>query len=209
VFWDGGVDGRLLLAVKSLCSCSEVCVHVGKVKSRPFTVGVGLRQECVVTTPHHNLPELDRQSQPSRRRVTVGSCSINRLLFADVLALLASYQQSLQNALDRFSVARDRAKMKISTKNNELCLSTNPRQRTLQVSGNTLQQVEKFEYLGWYLRVMEREARRLIHGLLKQTQFCVRFITVWSQSGSFQTPQSRQFLNRSLFRSLPRVMNLE
>jgi len=38
-----GVDDRLLLAVKSLYSCSEVCVRVGRVKSRPFTIGVGLR----------------------------------------------------------------------------------------------------------------------------------------------------------------------
>ena len=39
--------------------------------------------------------------------------------------------------------------MKISTKNTEvLCLSTNPRQCMLQVSGSTLHQVEKFMYLG-------------------------------------------------------------
>jgi len=46
----GSVDGRLLLAVKSLYSCSEVCVRVGGVKSQPFTVGVGLwRQGCVLS----------------------------------------------------------------------------------------------------------------------------------------------------------------
>jgi len=33
------VDGRLLLTVKSLHSCSEVCVRIGGVKSQPFTVG--------------------------------------------------------------------------------------------------------------------------------------------------------------------------
>jgi len=48
----------------------------------------------------------------------------------------------------RFSAASDRAGMKISTKNTELCLSTNPSQCTLQVNGNTLQQVEKIKYLG-------------------------------------------------------------
>jgi len=37
------------LAVKSLYSCSEVCVCVGRVKSRPFTVGVRLRQGCVLS----------------------------------------------------------------------------------------------------------------------------------------------------------------
>jgi len=39
--------------------------------------------------------------------------------------------------------------MKNSTKTTEvLCLSRNPRQCTLQVCGNTLQQVDKFKYLG-------------------------------------------------------------
>jgi len=33
-------------AVASLYSCSEVCLRVGRVKSRPFTVSVGLRQGC-------------------------------------------------------------------------------------------------------------------------------------------------------------------
>ena len=42
-----GVDGRLLLAVKSLYSCSEDCVPLDGVKSQPFSVG--LRQWCVLS----------------------------------------------------------------------------------------------------------------------------------------------------------------
>ena len=45
VLQEYGVDDRLLLVVKSLYACSEVCVRVGKVKSRLFTVG--LQQGCV------------------------------------------------------------------------------------------------------------------------------------------------------------------
>jgi len=33
VLRDYGVDARLLLAIKSLCSCSEVGVHVGGINS--------------------------------------------------------------------------------------------------------------------------------------------------------------------------------
>jgi len=44
-----GFDGRLLLAVKSLYSCSQVCVGVGIVKSPPFIVGIGFRQGCVLS----------------------------------------------------------------------------------------------------------------------------------------------------------------
>jgi len=44
-----GVDGHLLMAIKSLYSCLEICVLVGGVKSQPFTVGVGLRQGCLLS----------------------------------------------------------------------------------------------------------------------------------------------------------------
>jgi len=37
-------DSRLVLAVKPLYPCSEVCVRVGGVMSKSFTMGVGLRQ---------------------------------------------------------------------------------------------------------------------------------------------------------------------
>jgi len=64
--------------------------------------------------------------------VTSVSCRMNRLLFADGLVLLASSQQGLQHALDRFSAACDRAKMKISAKNTEVLCQ---KQYMLQVSG--------------------------------------------------------------------------
>jgi len=79
--------------------------------------------------------------------------------------------------------------MKISTKHTEvLCLPTNPRQCILQMSDNTLQQLEKFKYLGvvTYLPVTEGGVRILMHGLVKLTQFCVSLVAVWSQNGSFK-----------------------
>jgi len=97
------------------------------------------------------LHELERQDSHSRvdEGVAVGSCRISRLLFVNDLVLLASSQQSPQHALHRFSATCDRVGMKISTKNTEiLCLSPNPRHCMVQVSGNTVQQVQKFNYPG-------------------------------------------------------------
>ena len=48
----------------------------------------------------------------------------------------------------------------------------------------------------------------LIYRLVKQTQFCVSFIAPWWRNESFQRTQCFQFLNGSLFRSSPVVMNL-
>ena len=45
----------------------SVCVRVNGKQSKPFHVGVGLRQGCVLSPPPFSirLPELDRQMQPS------------------------------------------------------------------------------------------------------------------------------------------------
>jgi len=52
--WVSSADGRLLLVVKSMHSCSEVCV--GRVTSQLFIIGVGLQQGCVLSiTLLHSL----------------------------------------------------------------------------------------------------------------------------------------------------------
>jgi len=113
---------------------------------------------------------------------TFGKCRICPLLFASDLVLLATSQQCLQNAIDQFSAVCIQAGTKISPERTDvLCLSGRPKQCTLQVSGNTLQQV-KFKYLGtlrWYSQVTELGTKRLILGFRKQTQFCVSFVAPW------------------------------
>jgi len=70
-----------------------------------------------------------------------------------------------------------------------VCLFTNQRQCMRQVSGTTLQQVKTFKYLGLVFTCDgRRRPKRLIHGLVRITQFGVSFIALWSQNGSFQTP---------------------
>ena len=78
----------------------------------------------------------------------LGAAGSIHLLFADGLVLLSSSQKGLQHAFNRLSAAYNLAGMKISIKKTEvLWLSRKPRQCTLQVNGNTLQQVEKVEHL--------------------------------------------------------------
>ena len=110
--------------------------------------------------------------------VTDGSCMINRVQG------LQHAEQGLQHALDRFSAACDQAGMKNSTKMTEvLCLTRNPSQCTLQVSGITLQQVEKLKYLGVVFTSNRRWNKEInTYGSVKLTQFCVSFIALWSQN---------------------------
>jgi len=124
--------------------------------------------------------------------VTLGSCRINHLLFDSTACI---FWNGLQHALDQFSVACDQAGMKFSTKKiRALCFFRNSSQQTLWAAmhcsrwrsfwGGT-HEWQKVEQGDWHM----------IHKIIKQTQFCMSFIALWSQNGSFQTLQSYQFLN--------------
>ena len=150
VLQEYGVDGKLLRAIKSFYCRPEVCVQVNGKQSKPFHVGVGLRQGCVLSpllfTVYMNW--INKRSQADEC-ATIGNCKISRLLFADDLVLLSSTESCLQCALNSFADACNTAGMKISTAKTEvLHLSRNPDQCVLQVNGATLKQVEKFKYLG-------------------------------------------------------------
>jgi len=117
----GSVDGCLSISVKSLYSFPVVCVSVGKIKSQPIAVCAGLRQGCVLS-PLLFIAYMNWIDSPGwlDECVAVGRCRINRLFCANNLVLLASSQQDLQHAFDRFSPVCGQAEMKIRTKNTEV-----------------------------------------------------------------------------------------
>ena len=68
--------------------------------------------------------------------VKIGDCTLQRLLFADDLVLLYSFQNGIQQALEWFSAPCCVAGLKISTtKTKTMCLSIQPKQCALEVAG--------------------------------------------------------------------------
>ena len=150
VLQEYGIDGHLLMAIKSLYSQPEVCVRVNGKQTKSFHVDVGLRQTFALS-PLLFIIYMNWMDKLSRIEdcVTIGRRKISRLLFADDLVLLASSISGLQHALNGFAAECDIAGMKISTSKTEvLNLLRNPVQCYLQVGGVSLKQVEKFKYLG-------------------------------------------------------------
>ena len=122
--------------------------------------------------------------------VTLGSSTMNHLLITANLVLLESSEQGLLHPLICFLLRATKPEMKSAQKMSEvLCLSRIIRQFRLQVSGNTLQQVEKFKYIGV---VFTRDERRRQNKEI-DTRIGKANTVLWSQNGSFQTPQSCHF----------------
>ena len=125
-----GVNGQLLRVIKSFHCRPEVCVRVNGKQSKPFHVGVGLRQGCFLSSllfiAYMNW--INKRSQADEC-ATIGNCKISRLLFADDLVLLSSSESGLHRSLNSFADACNTAGMKISTAKTEvLHLSRNPDQ---------------------------------------------------------------------------------
>ena len=107
VLQEYGVNGQLLRAIKSFYSRSKVCVRVNGKQSKPFHVGVGLRQGCVLSPLLFivYVNWIDKCSQADEC-ATIGNCKVSRLLFADDLVLLSSTESGLQCTLKSFADQR-------------------------------------------------------------------------------------------------------
>ena len=133
--------------------------------------------------------------------VRIGQVEVSRLLFADDLALLASSQQDLQCALDRFAAESELAGMKVSTKKTEvMVISRLAVDCTLHVSGVQLQQVEKFKYLGsWF--ASDGRLDRELDSRINLSSVVLR--ELWSVMGSARlSTEAKLAIYKSLFRPI-------
>jgi hypothetical protein len=145
-----GINGPLLQAVESFYRQSQSSVRLLGNKSTPFTVGVGLRQGCVLSPLLFTIfmDRISRRSE-SEENVQYGRVGLSTLLFADDVVLLAASEADLQHALDRFAAECEEAGMKVSTKKTEAMVVSRGNARcSVRVNNVSLNKVEEFKYLG-------------------------------------------------------------
>ena len=201
VLQEYSVDACLLLAVKSLYSCSEFVSMSGELNHDCTLLVLDSDKGVFCHTPFGSLQyELDRQSQPSRQGCHSWELQDQPFTFCIGFGTASIFVTVLSMYSIHFLLRATKPEWKSALKilMYYVCLQTQGSRCCLWAA----------IHCNKYLQVTKGAVRRLIHGLVKIRQFCMSFIALWSQNRSFQTPQSCQFLNRSLFQSLPIVMNL-
>ena len=140
-------------------------MRINGIKTKSFSVNVGLRQGCVLS-PLLFIIYMDKLDQDSfsSSGVIFQECNVRRLLFADDLGLLSSNKTNLQYALDWFYDACLDAGIKISMAKTEImCMSRDYVQSSFQTNGLNFQETVKFKFLESHSRMMVDRTANWIH----------------------------------------------
>ena len=169
--WAVLLRGQLLATIKPLYKQSEVCVHVNGIKTKPFSVSVGLRQGCVLSPLLFKYMYKINRNSSSSSSITFEECNVWHLLFADDFALLSSNKSGLQDARDWYSDPCLDAGMKINTaKTGIKCFSRHPFQCSFQINGITSSILRSLSILESHPRVMVDRTTNWTHAMEKQMQ---------------------------------------
>ena len=150
------IFGELLRAVQSLYICSQAAVRTTKGETDLFGVKCGWRQGCVLS-PSLFIICMDN----IMKRANQEEDSIEELMFADDLVLIAEDQSILQEMVSNLDQQCKNYGMRISRDKTEVMVtSREPIQCDIELDGETLKQVEQFRYLG-SIFVREGDAKRM------------------------------------------------
>ena len=131
-------------AIQSLYICSQAAVRTREGETDRFEVKCGLRQGCVLS-PLLFIIFMDN----IMKRANQEENSIEELMFADDLVLIAEDQSRLQEMVTNLDQQCKNYGMRISRDKTEVMVtSREPIQCDIELDGETLKQVEQFKYLG-------------------------------------------------------------
>jgi len=159
-----------------------------------------------------DLYELDRQPQKHQRGCHCWESQDEPFAFSGRIgtACVERRNRVFSSHLIGFLLRATKKERKSTLKRSRCYVS--PRQCFLQMSTNTLQQVETFKYLRDEVVFTSDESRNKgIDARFGKSNAVLRELycsVVTKRHMGFQTTQTFQFLNLSFFQSLPVVMNL-
>ena len=167
-----GVENKLVTLLEKIYGQSQSAVRVGTDLGEWFQTNVGTRQGDPLS-PLLFIAYLDRvmdsvtwENQEQEHGVNIGGIQVNNLRFADDIDLLQEDCESLHAQVNLISRAGERAGLLMNIpKTKTMVFGGRHIDREIQVSGKTIENVEKFEYLGslltWDNNYSEEIKRRI------------------------------------------------
>jgi hypothetical protein len=163
-----GVETRMVTLLQRIYENAQSAVRIGKVNGEWFRTDVGTRQGDPMS-PLLFIAYLDRVMDQVRQNtcgVHIGGISINNLRFADDIDLIDEEINSLRSQIELTKNAAEQAGLLLNTKKTKIMVfGEKSIADRIQVAGETIENVDRFEYLGslltWDNNCSEEVKRRI------------------------------------------------
>ena len=163
-----GVETKMVTLLEKIYESAQSAVRIGKETGESFRTDVGTRQGDPLS-PLLFIAYLDRVMDQVRQNtcgVNIGGLSINNLRFADDIDLVDEDISSLRRQIEQTKDAAEKAGLLVNTKKTKtMVFGERSIDDQIQVAGESIENVEKFEYLGslltWDNNCSEEIKRRI------------------------------------------------
>jgi hypothetical protein len=146
-----GVETKMVTLLQKIYEKAQSAVRIGKENGEWFQTDVGTRQGDPLS-PLLFIAYLDRVMDQVRQNacgINIGGIRINNLRFADDIDLIDEDVSSLRNQIELTKEAAEQAGLLLNTnKTKTMVFGQRNMESNIQVAGVTIENVEKFEYLG-------------------------------------------------------------
>ncbi len=152
-----GLNGKIFNAVKGIYSSVECSVRVGGAYTDWFTVNVGLKQGCTLSSLLFNLylNDLIKHLKDIDTGIKIDGTKVSILCHADDIVLLSGSSEGLQSMLDALSDWSALWKMKINYDKSKVVHFRNQTIKqspfNFNIHGNIVETQNKYKYLGLLL----------------------------------------------------------
>ena len=146
-----GVETKMVTLLQKIYEKAQSAVRIGKENGEWFQTDVGTRQGDPLS-PLLFIAYLDRVMDQVRQNacgINIGGIRINNLRFADDIDLIDEDVSSLRSQIELTKEAAEQAGLLLNTnKTKTMVFGERNIESNIQVAGETIENVEKFEYLG-------------------------------------------------------------
>lgn len=154
-----GVDGKVLRVIRSLYQDHSARMRVDGQTSRPFAIGVGVKQGCVMSTELFKVFVNDLIERLKAADVGVAvetetegdALSVSCLMFADDLVMMAESQEDLQSLTNVLSDWCGENELEVNVSKTKVMVVGKANKAQVKLGDQRVEVVKVYKYLGLML----------------------------------------------------------
>ena len=178
---------KIIALLKSLYHEQQATIRLENKETESFTVGKGVRQGCILSPNLFSLytesimRNVEQDPKSSKyEEVNINGRAIRDLRYADDTALLSKSEEGLRNLVEAVKEHSEAKDLMLNVKKTKIMDTDKCTQKSnIQLNGETLENVEYFEYLGARVENDGRTKKEMARRIAIASQKLKNLAKIW------------------------------